>query len=315
MKNKPLTIVMGCAVGLFLAYCKTPQPTIAQSQEINYIPYYLKVYEADSLYIVKNYQSSYAVLDDLFKKYEILNIEVYNEYETYTASSVATNHTKDIRKMVQNCFAKYGSLLHIFKQDSLLNRALVLSKFSDADIAQLYEEYRNNLDLELRHTVEIMLQQDQQCRIASPFNMDTMKKVDRINRQKLQMILAEKGYPNRKKIGGYSLNQKDVDIGTLFLHADPIELAEELLPKLKQYVINGDCKPDIYAGPFDKLMLSYGAETQLYGTMNKNYKELMPLEYPKKLDSLRKSIGLPHIGYSKWRLKTKYNASFDPDEY
>ena len=31
----------------------------------NYIPYYLKVYKADSLYLTKNYQQSYEILDSL----------------------------------------------------------------------------------------------------------------------------------------------------------------------------------------------------------------------------------------------------------
>ena len=52
-------------------------------------------------------------------------------------------------------------------------------------------------------------------------------------------------------------------------------------------------------------------EKQKYGTFHKGSSEIEPVLDPKELDSLRKSIGLPHINYSAWRLKTKYGVSFD----
>jgi hypothetical protein len=54
-----------------------------EKKEVNYIPYYLKVNEADSLSLVGDYKKSHHILDSLFKKFEPLNREFYNEYFTY----------------------------------------------------------------------------------------------------------------------------------------------------------------------------------------------------------------------------------------
>ena len=63
---KKITII---ALVLIIISCSSKQKFISeQNQEpINYIPYYLKVYEADSLFTIKDYQGSCKILDDLFK--------------------------------------------------------------------------------------------------------------------------------------------------------------------------------------------------------------------------------------------------------
>ena len=75
------TIVLLTLILLLLS-CKSKFTSIGD-ENANYIPYYLKVYEADSLYLTKNYEQSYKILDRLFKNYEPINIETFNEYLNY----------------------------------------------------------------------------------------------------------------------------------------------------------------------------------------------------------------------------------------
>jgi len=71
MKN--IIIVMSV---LLLISCKSSYTKIGD-KKANYIPYYLKVYEADSLYYAKNYTNYKKELENLFAKYEPINIVLY----------------------------------------------------------------------------------------------------------------------------------------------------------------------------------------------------------------------------------------------
>ncbi len=90
------------------------------------------------------------------------------------------------------------------------------------------------------------------------------------------------------------------------MHTDPKNLIEYFLPLLLKYVKSGECRPDVYATPLDKLLLNSEGKNQKYGTMHKNSNDLMPLINSSALDSLRKSIGLPYVNYAVWRYKKKY---------
>ena len=61
--------------------CKSYQKIGGENS--NYIPYYLKVYEADSLFLVKKFSLAYEKYDSLFKYYEPINMPLYLECENY----------------------------------------------------------------------------------------------------------------------------------------------------------------------------------------------------------------------------------------
>ena len=88
-------ILLGIMVTALVS-CKSSYIRIGD-ENANYIPYYLKVYEADSLFIVGDYERSYEILDSLFKKYEPINIDGYEEYLIYIASSIELNNIKKNR--------------------------------------------------------------------------------------------------------------------------------------------------------------------------------------------------------------------------
>lgn len=76
MESKTKIKLSACTAFIFTIFllmsCKAKQ--ISQEEKsLNYIPYYLQVYKADSLYMTKNYKQSYEILDKLFKKYKPLN--------------------------------------------------------------------------------------------------------------------------------------------------------------------------------------------------------------------------------------------------
>ena len=110
---------------LIVSSCKISKDVenVKVIKEVNYIPYYLKVYEADSLYLIKNYERSYSILDSLFKVYKPLNLEKYKEYETYISSAFALDMKINFKDSILKSIENYGSNSRYFKYDSLMNLA------------------------------------------------------------------------------------------------------------------------------------------------------------------------------------------------
>ena len=96
-------------ISIFLISCKSYQKIGGKNSD--YIPYYLKVYEADSLFTLKDYQGSYKILDDLFKKYDAKNTVSFYEYGTYLASCLMTGNTENIDIKVRKSYRDFGVLV------------------------------------------------------------------------------------------------------------------------------------------------------------------------------------------------------------
>lgn len=288
-------------VFLFCTFsCKSKYEDLRLSKKVNYIPYYLKMYEADSLYLVHNYKKSYKILDSLFEKFTPLNIEGYSEYHTYIRSAVGSNNFKKIKQITRRSFVDFGSVVSNYKVDSLLHIALQKSEYSDADLEQFIEEHKSRLNLTLRDTVAMMIVKDQSVRKAENISYELMDNVDSENLYLLKFILHKYGYPSLSKIGNSLLDGKDIDLGCIFLHANKTIKRNYLLDAIFPYVKSGDCLPSTYAAIYDRLLLD---ETNFEGAQY--YGEFivrdLKLVNPKKIDSIRKSVGLPHITYEKWR--------------
>ena len=97
-------------VSLGLFSCKSNYTRIGD-KNANYIPYYLKINEADSLFIVGNYKRSFEITDSLFKKFEPINLEGYSEYMTHISSAVASNNFDRLKKKIKKSFVCYGAVI------------------------------------------------------------------------------------------------------------------------------------------------------------------------------------------------------------
>lgn len=107
MKN--IIVVIG--VFVILISCKSSYTHIGD-KNANYIPYYLKVNEADSLFLVDEFDKSHKILDSLFQKYEPANTDNFYEYGTYLMSCVAVNDTIGIKKKMAYSFEKLVVCMH-----------------------------------------------------------------------------------------------------------------------------------------------------------------------------------------------------------
>lgn len=288
--------------------CKSNYTKIG-GKNANYIPYYLKVYEADSLFIVNDFKGSYKILDSLFKKYEPVNLDIYEECLTYVLLKKKLKLKIKSREL-KSLISDYGYTFERLKGNELSTSAL----------SKKYKIWRSNylakIDYSLRDTIVSMKRNDQKYR-GSNFNnnVETQKILDDFNTLKIKSIFEKYGYPNRKIIGNDVLdynnesNKNKVivnhDILSILLHSSKDERKDYILPKIKIFLAKGTANPLVYARIVDQMML-YDNLNQSYGSYENEIKE----DEVVKINKNRALIGLPNYGYEKWRREIKYPRLF-----
>lgn len=307
MRNCFLIVVF---LFLCLISCKSNYTRIGD-KNANYIPYYLKVYEADSLFLTNNFEKSYYLLDSLFKKYEPINIEGFYEYNVYISSGIMSGNTSNIKKKIANSLVKYGSRGIALHPDSQLIREKYNSYafFDKKEEEEFLKKHKKKLNLFLRYKVEKMIIDDQRVRNNYTGN-DSLDYFANKHKNEIFSIFKNYGYPSLQKVGSDNLFDNTAHISILFLHQDN-ETKMKILPFLLEQVRKGNCEPSVYSVVYDRYFwetsLANGKESkQFFGSYLKNSKtgELsIPVEDEIKLDSIRSSIGLSRIQYNTWRLK------------
>jgi len=109
------------------------------SKEVNYIPYYLEVYAADSLRMVGKNKEAFEKLEKLFKVYEPLNEINYEEYKNYLRLSYVTNRKSNIKENTIFFIKKFGYPYKRAKNDSVMNLI-----FNEIGIDENFVNIENN---------------------------------------------------------------------------------------------------------------------------------------------------------------------------
>ena len=302
MKKIELLLLMSL---LLIISCKPKNNLIVENkvkEEVNYIPYYLKVYEADSLYLSNNFQRSYEILDSLFKIYEPKDTDSYDEYGIYLGSAVMSgNIDKNFEKKVSFGYSNFGFITARHKDwEKIIDTIEKVANLNKDKIDLLRQEYKNKINIKLRNELLSMYKDDQRVRTRY-VNETELEIVDLKNRKKLENILDIYGYPSTALIGSNNSFEDFLSIDILFLHQND-NFKEKYLPMLLDNVKKGKCNPRDYALIYDRKMWE-SIDKQYFGSYISDEKKISPeLLNPKKVDSLRKNIGLDNIFYNSWRL-------------
>jgi hypothetical protein len=188
------------------------------------------------------------------------------------------------------------------------------ANFTEKKLNGFYDDYLNSLNLEYRYAIEKMIENDQRVRLAVPRNKEEWEKVDKENAETIKFLLAKYGYPSIKKIGLRDFNNKSSNVSLLFLHASKEARESYLLDLMLESVKKGECEPTDFATVYDKYLMVTGkyGDKVLYGELKNPKKSLdMLVVNLKKIDSIRKSIGLEHLEYRDWKFKKLTRKDFD----
>lgn len=267
------------------------QSTIAQG-EVNYIPYYLKVYEADGLYKQKEYEKCFLILDSLFSKYDALNQDLYYEYAQYISSAYASNQKIDYFIHIEKLIGHFGYQVSDFEIDPILSEVFHKYRLTERTFEKLRKEYVNSKNMTLRDTVLIMVKRDKNSRNSG--DKDLMYQIDLENEKKLMYIFNKYGYPNYDLIGNSMLRGKreQIMIDAIIIHMADQDNNFFFKDKLLEFVKKGTCPPLVYALFIDRERLDNGQE-QLYCSYG-NGGEFCK-EQKSKININRKNIGLYNI--------------------
>lgn len=286
------------------------------NQNQNYIlgGYYENVYKADSLFIVENYSDSFKILDGLFSVFTPVHLPIYDEYETYTKVAwIVGEKSKGIELLVK-LISDFGYEKEYIINDDILKEIYNANKkHIDKEYSDLRKEYLNKINFDLREEIIQMREADQSNRGNGKYGIE-QEKIDSINEIKMINIFNKYGYPNRKLVGDYNLSMERVDLSLILLHTNDSIRISYFAPLILEYVKEGICSPLVYGRVIDQYFL-YNGENQKYGTYKTPSKTNLTLNGNKKeIDSIRKTIGLPNLGYEKWRTETLYPELFNYTE-
>lgn len=303
-KNKMKSIqLLFLLISIHLMGQKTIENTEKQTDNKSYIPYFLKCYEADSLYFAKNYEKSFQILDSLFQEYEPKNSFTIYEYETYVKSSCQIGNFEHINEKISKMIGDFGYEKEFFLADStdVLFKGFQKANINENDYGLLRFNYLSKIDREMRKEVYSM---DYYVRYymktSGEENWITQKRKEVIenNKNTLMQWFDSGIYPNSSIMGNYNVDEYYTQgLFEIIIQFEDTFFNEYIEPKLKYFLEIGECTPVEYANIIDY------KESENKKTIYKTLIEFLNNdEDNSKINLERKKIGLPSVEYSIWKM-------------
>jgi len=266
----------------FLGSCKT--------RERNYIDYYNKVNEIDSIYrIAQKPKIAIKKYKKLFRKYEPKNQERINEFENYIYLSDKYGRNFGGKKTL----IKFIKTIAPYK-NSYKNHLPLFQKY-DIDSIKVISEIENwekSRDRVLMDSITTLFIRDREGKRA---DVDLMIRNDKKNANLMKWIFTNYGYPSLNKVGLIGNDNVFLPLTTFFSHMSFSEDYPFFESKLKDYIKTGECQPREYSTMVDRYHLQVKKENILYATYIGN----SIISDSVQVDKNRKSIGLPTMKHNK----------------
>ncbi|SUX46370.1 hypothetical protein [Chryseobacterium indoltheticum] len=269
--------------------------------ELNYISYYSEIYKADSLFVTKNYDETYRILDPLLKRYKPVKGWFVNISRDYLISK--SKVVKVERTDVENYLNEQAYSVEAVLGDKSVAKLLEEFHIDKAEVEKIVEKNVSKINIPLRNELGKMTLRDQEVRNTTDY--DSIRKIDLQHSQRLREIIETVGFPNEKVVGGYSLQGKphsEIFLPLIFNHMAYNGDYDYFKKKLPELIKNGTCDPFNYA------ML----EDRRNEINNKpvEYHVIIPIEEKsdkKKINANRKAIGLPSVEFEEFKKKIMSN--------
>jgi len=276
--------------------------TSCQTKKYNYINYYNKVNETDSiLRYKKDTLEAIALYKNIFKKYPPKQSLWIDEYETYIKLSDKFNKDFGGKKSLYLLIPLVAPNWKYKKQDK---EFFVLYKKYGIDSLAVEDEINNwkkGLNKKLVDSFSIAMIRDQENGRSGGVSIKNDKK----NAQLLIWTINNYGYPSLQKIGLWGNNGIFMPTSTILHHMAGSKEFPYFKEKVIEFIKNGDCPPGDYASMIDRnnnlnqKESEYGYETMFH---------VQPLN--NKLDTIkvnqnRKKIGLPSVKHFQ-KLQSDY---------
>lgn len=260
----------------------------------NYIDYYPKVYEADSLMLfAKNNKLAFKKYKQIFKTYPPKNTEFYDEYENYIKLGFDLNKNFGGRKSVENLIKLNAGWWKYKKDDSILTKIYRKYSFDEKQVNAIISDWNSGLNHTLIDSISLIKKRDQLFR-----GKKEQERFDKINETSLMNIFETYGYPNYNKIGVFNSDDKNLNLISVINHMSNSSNYDYFEKKLLEFVKNEECDPIIYAMFIDRKKSLTNSEMQ-YGVWTNKISDTITI------NKHRKSIGLPSFQYHLKMMKIR----------
>lgn len=296
-----LNVIVGSS--LIALFCCSGSKQVMVKKEVNYIPYYLKVYEADSLYWTGNYERSFEILDSLFKMYEPLNQIETRELQTYLTVAYLIEHYEVLKPAIKKLVTVWDYRYEYVEYDSLMSEIWETANINKKEITQWEQECKNKINRTLKDTIILMTKNDQLYRGKDRKKEDS---IDISHKNLLKYIFEKYDYPDFRLVG-YPKYGEMTDLGIIYLHIfNQLDENEYTYfqEKLLEYIKEGTASPRYLANLVDRANFIY-KHTTIYGTYgtHESWGDEMVKFDTVEINKNRKSIGLPSIEYQQFKWK------------
>lgn len=290
-----IKIIIGFITILFVTCSCNIRKGKAEKQ-MNYIPYYLEVYKADSLQLIGKNKEAFEKLDSLFKEYKPLNQIYIYEMASYVRLAELEKRKENIKPVLESLIKDWGLNKERIEKDSLISLAVQGNKIGDEEIKNWEAIFQSKLNKEYQAKIEEIRAKDQGVR-KSYKNKDTVTFVDSKNYVEFISLLAQYGYPTYQKIG-MPLN---LFLNPFYIHIAQLQDFEKKEALIMKYVKSGEASPmNIYSLIDGKYVHQY--QTYYFGDDGTwsgfNAEQSAPKD---TINKRRRERGLPSLEYAVWK--------------
>ena len=301
MRKSIILLFIGFVI---ISSCKTKSfqeskiVAIEAQEEVNYIPYYLKVYEAKKYYDFKEYNKSFIILDSLFKHFEPIETPTVYEMDIYCELAVILEkyNINVLKKVLRTKVLKYGRKPYLNDDlDSFWKKVIIYSNYKKSDFEKFHNEYLSNINYGLKDTIVEVYKRDQLYRKKSDYNTAKFDSIDKINSKIILAVIKKHGYPRENLIGGLETSNpaKPNYLSTALMHLDFDIYKLELDSLLFNEVKKGNLCPLDYAMMNDRIYVANKDKMSNYVYFG-TYKNIK-IQDTLKTNNARKLIGLPSL--------------------
>lgn len=281
-------------IWIYISYCLLMVFIFSSCRKNNnYIAYYNKVYEIDSIYrFQKDYRTVIKKYRELFDEYYPKNNDRIEEFETYIR--LADQYKEDFggKKSLHELIPLIAPYWKYKKKDASFIQLYKKYGIDSLEMEEEIAQWNKNLNKKLVDSFTIAFKRDQSSRKDG--DTIAMVKNDKKNAEMLKWMFENEGFPSLQKIGLWN-GDFLMPSGSLLLHvANYEEYHQYLKTKILEYVQSGDCPPRDYAAMIDRYHLYVLKKDPPYYI----YIGQSPVKDSTAINRNRKSIGLPSMKHS-----------------
>ena len=306
---KKVIIILGLLGVLFANFLN------AQNlQKPNYITsgYYQLIYEADTAYLVGNYEYAYKKIQEAETKMPLIEQPNYYEISNYIELLIEHLNYKKALHYIEILVKNYGYPIEKFENKDYFTNLQQNTNWDKLkkQLSKLYEKFYKKVDKNLLNTLIEMCENDQKVRNEedSDTKWQHLNEVDSINTLKMKEIFKNYGFPNAKMLGysNYEPNELYSRIKVMLMHFIEIQDTAYFKPVLLKFIEKGECAPQVLGSYVDSRdRFNMEKQKYTYGTYYNTRDQIKDFE---NLDERRKAIGMP-----PFEIDLKINAIFNLD--